>query len=76
MKIALFIALGFIAGYIVKDLLTKESEVIYYIKKLRAKKGGEVNVEAEATVVKTKTRKEERKENKTKQGLFKSRKNK
>ena len=47
MKIALFIAIGFIAGYIVKDLLTKESEIVYHIKKLRAKDSGVVSVTAE-----------------------------
>jgi len=61
MKILLFIAIGFIAGYVVKDLLTKESEVIYYIKKLRAKKGGTIDVDGRVTIEK-KTRKQLREE--------------
>ncbi|HDY66594.1 MAG TPA: hypothetical protein ENH85_02255 [Candidatus Scalindua sp.] len=60
MKILLFIAIGFIAGYISKDLLTKESEVIYNIRRLRAKKGGEVSVNADV-IIETKTGKERRK---------------
>ena len=44
-------------GYIVKDLLTKESEVIFHIKKLRAKKGGEIKVDSEVTVSKPKKNK-------------------
>ena len=47
MKILLFIAIGFIAGYVVKDLTTTESEVIYRIKRLRAKRGGVVTVNAD-----------------------------
>jgi len=50
MKILLFIAVGFIAGYIVKDLLTKESEIIYHIKRLRAKKGGSIDVNSEIII--------------------------
>ena len=51
-----FIAIGFIAGYIVKDLLTKESEVIYHIKRLRAKKGGSIEVDGDVMVSKPKTK--------------------
>ena len=54
MEILLFLSIGFIAGYIVKDLLTKESEVIYHIKRLKAKKGGEIKVESEVTISKHK----------------------
>ena len=66
MKILLFIAVGFIAGYIVKDLLTKESEVIYHIKRLRAKKGGEISVDANPIINKPKERKQRRKLRKNK----------
>ena len=66
MKILLFLSIGFIAGYIVKDLLTKESEVVYHIKRLKAKKGGEIKVESEVIVSKPKkiTRRERRKNKK------------
>lgn len=50
--ILFYIAIGFIAGYIVKDLLTKESEVIYHIKRLRAKRGGIIDVDADARIYK------------------------
>ena len=67
MKILLFIAIGFIGGYITKDLLTKESEIIYHIKRLRAKKGGEISVESEIVVdnkKESKPRRERRKKKK------------
>lgn len=68
MKILLFLALGFIVGYIVKDLLTKESEIVYHIKRLRAKDSGVVSVTAEATVENKKearkTRRDKRRKNK------------
>ena len=61
-----FLALGFIAGYIAKDLLTTESQIIYHIKRLRAKDHGVVTVDGEATAVKEKrkTRRSERLKNK------------
>ena len=65
MKELLFVAIGFIAGYVVKDLLTKESEVIYHIKRLRAKKGGSIDVDGNVTIEK-KTPKQERKLRKNK----------
>lgn len=68
MKIALFILIGIIVGYIAKDLMTKESEITYIIKKLRAKKGSEIQVDGTAVV-------EKKKEKKTRR-LFKGRKNK
>ena len=61
MKIV-FLFIGLFAGYVIKDLLTTESEVTYIIKKLRAKRGGEVTVDADATVIKPKNKKEERKQ--------------
>lgn len=68
MKIAFFIAIGFIVGYVVKDLMTKESQVIYHIRRLRAKKGGEITVESEVIV-------DNKKEKKTKQKPRRLRKN-
>ena len=65
MKELLFVAIGFIAGYVVKDLLTKESEVIYHIKRLRAKKGGSIDVDGNVTIEK-KTRKQRRESRKNK----------
>lgn len=53
MKIALFILIGVIIGYVIKDLLTKESEITYIIKKLRAKKGGSIDVEGTVKVDKS-----------------------
>ena len=65
MKELLFVAIGFIAGYVVKDLLTKESEVIYHIKRLRAKKGGSIDVDGNVTIEKkTQTRRERHKNKK------------
>ena len=61
MKIV-FLFIGLFGGYVIKDLLTTESEVTYIIKKLRAKRGGEVTVDADATVIKPKNKKEERKQ--------------
>ena len=63
MKILLFILLGYLGGYVTKDLLTKESEVIYHIRKLRAKKGGSIEVDGNVTVEKQ-TRRERRKNKK------------
>jgi len=76
MKELLFIAIGFIAGYVVKDLLTKESEVIYHIKRLRAKKGGEISVDADVIIEKQggKNVKDKEKQPKGRRKLF--RKNK
>ena len=65
MKIAFFIAIGFIVGYVVKDLMTKESQVIYHIKRLRAKKGGSIDVDG-AVIVEKNTRKQRRKSRKNK----------
>ena len=65
MKELLFVAIGFIAGYVVKDLLTKESEVIYHIKRLRAKKGGSIDVDGNV-VIEKKTRKQRRESRKNK----------
>ena len=73
MKILLFIAIGFIAGYIAKDLLTKESEIVYHIKRLRAKKGGEISVESEVVVSKPKSK---QKNKKNKRERLRLRKNK
>ena len=56
MKILLFIEIGFIVGYVTKDLLTKESEVNYIIKRLRAKKGGHIEVDGDVTLDKKRTR--------------------
>ena len=63
MKILAFILIGVIVGYVFKDVTTKESEVIYQIKKLRAKKGGEISVEGDVVVSKPKkiTRRQRRK---------------
>ena len=61
MKVALFILIGIVIGYVAKDLLTKESEITYIIKKLRARKGGEITVDADATVIKP-NKKEKRKQ--------------
>ena len=74
MKILLFIAIGFIAGYIVKDLLTKESEIIYNIKKLRAKKGGEVSVETDTVI--SNPRREQKDKGSKRKLRIKARKNK
>ncbi len=63
MKILAFILIGYVLGYITKDLLTKESEVIYHIRKLRAKKGGSIEVDGNVTVEKQ-TRRERRKNKK------------
>jgi len=60
MKILAFIAIGFALGYIAKDLLTKESQVIYHIKRLRAKKGGEISVESEIVLDNDKPKKDKR----------------
>lgn len=68
MKIAFFIAIGVFVGYVVKDLMTKESQVIYHIRRLRAKKGGEITVESEVIV-------DNKKEKKTKQKPRRLRKN-
>ena len=73
MKILLFIAIGFIAGYIAKDLLTKESEVIYHIKRLRANRGGEVLVNADVILDKSKPISEQKK---TRKQRIAARKNK
>jgi len=54
MKIALFILIGIILGYVGKDLLTTESQIVYHIKRLRAKDSGVVSVTADATAVKRK----------------------
>ena len=64
MKELLFVAIGFIAGYVVKDLLTKESEVIYHIKRLRAKKGGSIDVDGNVTVEKNKRTRRKLRKNK------------
>jgi hypothetical protein len=61
MKILAFILVGIIIGYVGKDLLTTESQIVYHIKRLRAKKGGTVSVEAEAVAVKQKLTRGERK---------------
>ena len=41
---------GFALGYMVCDRLTTESKITYVIKKLRAKNGGTVSVDSEATI--------------------------
>jgi len=68
MKIFLIgLGFGMFIGYAISDLLNKESSIVYHIKKLRAKKGGTVSVEAEAIIDKKadrKTRREERRKNK------------
>ena len=58
--IGLFV--GMFLGYAICDLLTKESSIVYHIKKLRAKKGASITVEAEAVVEKGKRTKAERKQ--------------
>ena len=40
---------GMFLGYMVADLLSTESKITYHIKRLRAKKGATIQVEAEAT---------------------------
>lgn len=65
MNIIAFIAIGFILGYVVKDLLTTESQIIYHIKRLRARDQGVVQVDGEAVAVKDK-RKQRREARKTK----------
>lgn len=42
---------GFAGGYIACDRMTVESKITYIIKKLRARDGGAISVDAEATVV-------------------------
>ena len=64
MKELLFIAIGIIIGYIGKDLLTKESEVIYHIKRLRAKKGGSIDVDGNVTVEKNRRTRRKLRKNK------------
>lgn len=76
MKILLFIAIGFIVGYVVKDLLTKESEVVYHIKRLRAKKGGEISVESQVILEKQGKNKVKNKEKQPKERRKFFRKNK
>lgn len=71
--ILFYIAIGFIAGYVTKDLLTKESEVIYHIKRLKAKKGGEIKVESEVVISKPETK---QKRSKDKLRRLRPRKNK
>jgi len=61
MNLALFF-IGLFAGYVIKDILTTESQIIYHIKRLRARRGSTINVESEAIATKTKRRtKEQRK---------------
>jgi len=76
MKILLFIAIGFIAGYIAKDLLTKESEVIYHIKRLRANRGGEVSVNADVILDKSKPISEQKDRKSKRKQRIAARKNK
>ena len=76
MKILLFIAIGFIAGYIAKDLLTKESEVIYHIKRLRANRGGEVSVNADVILDKSKPISEQKDKTSKRKQRIAARKNK
>ena len=40
--------LGLFLGYAICDLLTKESSIVYHIKRLRAKDGAIINVKAKA----------------------------
>lgn len=56
------LCLGLFLGYAVCDLLTKESSIVYHIKKLRAKKGSHITVEAEAVESSKQTRREKRKQ--------------
>jgi len=62
--IGLFV--GMFLGYAICDLLTKESSIVYHIKKLRARRGSTINVEAEAIATtdrkRVKRTKEERKQ--------------
>jgi hypothetical protein len=60
------ILLGALIGYILCDLLTKESSIVYHIKRLRAKEGSVINVEAEAVLSRKEKRKQRRKSQKTK----------
>jgi len=76
MKVLLFIAIGFIAGYIVKDLLTKESEVVYHIKRLRANKGGEVSVNADVIQGETKPKRGQKDRKSKREQRIEARKNK
>jgi len=55
MNLALFF-IGLFAGYVIKDLLTTESQITYHIKRLRARRGSTINVESEAIATKTKKR--------------------
>ena len=52
---------GGLGGYIACDRMTTEQKITYVIKKLRAKKGGEISVDGEA-VIEGRNRKEERKQ--------------
>jgi hypothetical protein len=61
MSVILYILIGIIVGYVGKDLLTTESQIVYHIKRLRAKKGGEIHVDAEAIAVKQKLTRREKK---------------
>ena len=57
------LGVGMFLGYVIKDLLTKESSIVYHIKRLRAKKGAEIHVQAEATVEKRKKKSPRRRRN-------------
>ena len=55
MNLALFF-IGLFTGYVIKDLLTTESQITYHIKRLRARRGSTINVESEAIATKERKR--------------------
>ena len=54
------LCLGLFLGWAVNDLLTTESKITYHIKRLRAKDGGVITVDAKAKMTR-KQRRESRK---------------
>ena len=63
----ILVALGFgmFLGYMVSDLINTENKITYHIKRLRAKEGGTITVDAESKQDKTK-RNQRRESRKTK----------
>jgi hypothetical protein len=51
------LGVGLFLGYLICDLLTKENSIVYHIKRLRAKEGSSITVEAEATQTRKQARK-------------------
>ena len=64
----ILIGLGFgmFLGWAIKDLLTTDSKITYHIKRLRAKEGSTITVEAEAVQNKKDERKQRRRSRKNK----------